>query len=189
MPKIKIRNSEKIKKLLALTGTGIFILLGLRYILFYNSKFILDIAMSIIAVSVFYMLYDRLHQDNISYLLMIITLLLHDLSLYGNNIFGIPFEHYMHFFGGFTIATITDRLFNEKLHKAKRFLLLIIFSLGIGAIVEITEWIGFKILGPGEGLFYFGAGDFDSWHNTIKDLIFNASGATLMGIRTLFRKK
>ena len=95
----------------------------------------------------------------------------------------------MHFVGGFTIAIITDRLFNEKLSKTKRLLLLLAFALGIGVIGEIMEWAGAKFLGSGEGFFFYGIGDEGKWDNSVIDLLFNSLGAAIMGFISLFEKK
>ncbi|MBW2977175.1 hypothetical protein KY347_07070 [Candidatus Woesearchaeota archaeon] len=176
------------KNILTVIALAIFLILLIKYALL-RSKWVLDVSASIILLLFFFKFYDRLHQDSVSYFCLIFMMALHDLSLYSETLFGLKFENYMHFIGGFTIAIITDRFFKEKLGKAKRFITLLIFALGVGAIVEITEWLGFKILGAGEGLFYFGAGDIDAWHNTIIDLIFNAFGAAIMGTSALSRKK
>ncbi len=186
--KIKFED-KKIKNILTIITIIVLILFGIKYFFFTKSHFILDVVASIILLGIFYKLYYKLNQEYISYFFLIILLILHSSSLYGSNLFGLQFENLLHFMGGFTIAIITDRLFKEKSSKIKRFTLLIIFALGIGAIIEIVEWSGYHILGEGEGLFYFGVGDEDSWNNTIIDLIFNASGAILMGLITLFRKK
>ncbi len=182
------KSDLRMKNILTIVALTIFIILSIKYA-FLRSKWILDVLGSLIILGIFYKFYNKLHQDSISYFCLILVMVLHDLSFYGESIFGITFENYMHFFGGFTIAIIADRFFNEKLSKAKRFTMLVIFALGVGAIVEIIEWIGFIILGRGEGLFYFGVGDINAWHNTIIDLIFNAFGAIPMGIFTLCRKK
>ena len=59
----------------------------------------------------------------------------------------------MHFIGGFAIAIITDRIFNEKLTRFKRFAIVTIFALGIGAIGEIIEWLGYGVLESGKDSF------------------------------------
>ena len=187
--KISKFKDTKIKNILTLITIIILVSFGIRYVFFRKSHFILDVIASIILLGIFYKLYYKLNQDYISYFFLLFLLIIHSSALYGSNIFGIQFENLLHFIGGFTIAIIIDRIFKEKLSKIERFTLLIIFALGIGAIMEIVEWSGYHILGEGEGLFYFGVGDEDAWNNTIIDLIFNASGATLMGLITIFRKK
>ena len=124
-----------------------------------------------------------------SYFFLLLLVILHNSSLYSLHFFALKFENFLHFFGGFTLAIIADRILREKLSRIKRFTLIIILALGIGAITEIVEWSGYTILGEGEGLFFFGVGDEDSWNNTIIDMIFNMLGATLMGFITLFRKR
>ena len=185
---IKLKD-KKIKDVLTISGVIIFIFLGVRYILASRRDLIFDVISSLIIIWLFYKFYNKLHQDWKSCFLLIFALFLHALFLYGTSPLGIKFEHYMHFIGGFTIAIITDRAFNEKLGKAKRFILLLIFALGIGVIGEIIEWGSYKALGIGEGFFKYGAGDEGQWDNSIFDLLFNSLGASIMAISTLFRKK
>ena len=149
---------------------------------------IFDVLFSVIGLAVFYKFYDKLHQDSISYFFLLLVLNLHNLGLYATNPLGIRFDHYMHFAAGFTIAIITDRIFNERLNKIKRFILLIVFSLGIGAVGEIVEWLGYSILGSGEGFFRYGVGDEGEWRNLIFDMVFNFFGSVAMAVPTLFRK-
>jgi len=185
---INFRNNRKMKNILALISLVILIFMGIKYIYAKNTGLIMDVSFSIIILIVFYFLYQKLHQDVISYFFLIFSLILHNLYLYPTSPLGIRFDHYMHFVSGFTIALITDRIFNEKIGKIKRFYLLIMVALGIGAIGEISEWLGYGILGYGDGFFLFGSGDEGEWRNCILDLIFDLFGGIGMGVITLFRK-
>ncbi len=189
MFKINKSRDNKIKNLLTIIAGIIFTILAVKYTISMRRDLIFDVLASIIIVGIFYKLYNKLHQDYKSYFTLIFALTLHDLFFYSTSPFGIRFEFYMHFVGGFTIAIITDRAFREKTSKPKRFLLLIVFALGIGVIGEMIEWAGYKVLGIGEGFFKFGAGDEGGWDNSIFDLIFNSIGATMLAISTLLRKK
>ncbi len=189
MLKISRSKDKKIRIIVTIIACFILIILGIRYVISKRIDLILDVLVSIITIGTFYKFYHKLHQDYKSYFFLIFALILHDFFFYGTKPLGIKFEHYMHFVGGFTIAIITDRVFNEKLSRTKRFLLLMIFALGIGVIGEIIEWLGFKVLGLGEGFFKYGVGDEGEWDNSIIDLFFNSFGASIMAIFTLFRKK
>lgn len=189
MFKINKLKDKKIKNILTIFAGIAFAVLGVKYVISMRRDLIFDVLFSIIIVGIFYMFYNKLHQDYKSYFFLIFALVLHDLFLYDTSPFGIRFDHYMHFVGGFTIAIIIDRVFNEKLSKIKRFILLVIFALGIGAVGEIIEWTGYQVLGLGEGFFRYGIGDEGEWKNAIFDLIFNGFGAMTMAIPTLFRKK
>jgi len=185
---IKI-NDKKLKNMLTVLALIIFIILIIKYIKLNRTALTNDVIFSTIIIIFFYKFYDKLHQDYKSYFFLIFALILHDLGLYASSPLGIRFDHYMHFVGGFTIAILTDRIFNEKFSKTKRFILLIVFSLGIGAIGEIIEWLGYAILGLGEGFFRYGIGDEGEYRNAIFDLVFNSLGAITMAIITLFRKR
>ena len=179
---------KKIKNLTAVLGVIILIILFFRYSIVVKTEFVYDVVASTLIVAIFFIFYDKLHQDCISYFFLMFALIIHNLGIYATSPFGIRFDHYMHFFGGFTIAIIGDRIFNEKFSRGKRFVFVVIFALGIGAIGEILEWIGYGILGKGDGFFFFGMGDEGEWRNSMLDLIFNFIGGTFMGILTLFRK-
>ncbi len=188
MRKISKTLDIKIKRILTAIALVVLLFLAARYISAKPVLF-LDIISSFIIIGIFYKFYNKLHQNCISYFFLIFTLILHDLSLYSTAPFGIKFEHYMHFIGGFTIAKITDRFFIEKLSKPKRFLVLIVFALGIGVIGEIIEWLGLKLFGAGEGFFQFGIGDEGGWDNSIIDLLFNSLGALAASAFAMFRKR
>ena len=100
----------------------------------------------------------------------------------------------------------------SRLASGKAFFLVVIAvlaGLGIGSLIETAEFVGFSILGYGEGGFMFGFGDLTihhtdlsiedqvesfggGWFNTMHDLISNLAGA-LVGVSVMsfvhFRKK
>lgn len=178
----------QIKNTITTIGLVIFLILGIKYAVAHRLDLLMDIALSIIILAIFHKFYNRLHQDYKSYFFVIFAWILHDLFLYSHGLFGLKFERYMHFTAGFAIAIFADRLFYEKLSKAKRFLLLIIFALGIGVIGEFVEYFGYTTLGLGEGLFRYGIGDEGEWGNAILDLVSNVTGALVMAVLMLFRK-
>src|SRR3989338_2690411 len=145
MFKINKSKDSKIKNILTIIAGIIFTVLAVKYTISMRRDLIFDVLASIIIVGIFYKLYNKLHQDCKSYFTLIFALTLHDLFFYSTSPFGIRFEFYMHFVGGFTIAIITDRAFREKISRPKRFMLLVIFALGIGVIGEMIEWAGYKV--------------------------------------------
>lgn len=174
--------TKRLESALSLGAFAILAVLGLRYIVSNRSGMVYDVLISMAALIVFSKLYNKLHQDSVSYFFFIFALILHNLGLYGTKPLGVSFDHYMHFVGGFAIAIITDRAFTEKLSKMKRFAMLVIFTIGIGAIGEIIEWLGYALLGSGEGFLLYGSGDEGEWRNLIFDMIFNALGAATMAV-------
>jgi uncharacterized membrane protein YjdF len=109
---------------------------------------------------------------------------MHNLSLYETSPFGFRFDHYMHFVGGFTISAVTNRIFDDS-SKIKKLMLLVFISLGIGALGEILEWLGYSILGAGDGFLFYGIGDEGEWRNSIFDMIFNMFGALFFSLLRL----
>lgn len=85
----------------------------------------------------------------------------------------IKWDHITHFFGIMPFAMLFFNFFSKwmsKKHKAwSAFLVVIAFlsAMGIGALIEVAEFVGFLSLGYGEGVFYFGAGDSFSDNNAI----------------------
>lgn len=95
----------------------------------------------------------------------------------------------MHYAAGIAIALFVDRYFYERLTHIQRVLLLCFAALGLGAVGEIMEWLGYGILGSGKGFFYFGVGDEGEWRNAILDMSFDLAGGLTIAVCSLFRKK
>lgn len=186
MLKINKNKDKKFKNILTIIAFIILLILAIKNIM--RLGLFIDAILSISAIIVFYKLYNKLNQDYMSYSFFIFALILHTLGLYATRPLGIRFDHYMHFVSGFTITLITDRLFNERLSKMKRAILLVFFSIGVGAVGEIIEWLGYYVLGLGDGFLFYGLGDEGEWNNAILDLIFNSFGSlTFIGL-LLFKK-
>ncbi|MBI4452955.1 hypothetical protein HY637_05990 [Candidatus Woesearchaeota archaeon] len=179
---------NRLKNIITLIGSLILIILFMRHKA-QHTEFIFDITASILIVAVFYKFYNKLHQDYISFFFLILTLIVHNMGLYAATPLGIRFDHYMHFLGGFSLALIGDRMFCERFGKPKRFFLLMIFALGIGAIGEVLEWVGYGVLGEGDGFFFYGIGDEGEWRNSMLDLAFNFFGAVILSSIMVFRNK
>jgi len=113
----------------------------------------------------------------------VLTAILHNLGLYGTTPLGIGYDHYMHFLGGFTIAIVFDRIFRENLPRAKRFILMIVCALGVGAVVEMVQWTDVFLL-PDFNMFLA----FDP-ANSMADMIGNGLGGIAMGIITVLRRR
>jgi uncharacterized membrane protein YjdF len=172
-----------------ITIAGLTILLALLIINFgTKEELIYDFTASSLTILIFFIFYKKLNQDKLSYTMLILALILHNLVIYETSPLGIRFDHYMHFFAGLTLAIIGDRIFNEKFSKLKRFIVIILFALGLGAIGEIIEWIGYGVLRAGHGFFFYGIGDEGEWQNAMLDLIFNFAASALFAFYTIFRK-
>lgn len=166
------------------------ILNGFYRVLIKQTDLLIDLSASILIISAYLLLFKKWKQDNFSYLIFALTIIVHNMYLYATTIFGIRFDHYMHFLGGFAIALVVDRIYRNKLSKSERIFLAIISSAGIGSIGEIIEWLGYNFLGNGDGFLLYGVGDEGEWQNATLDMLFNVIGGTFAGLfLTKFTKK
>ena len=176
---------KQIKNSITALAIVMLSVLAVRTIFIPKSEFVFDLIYAAAVIWAFHKSYESLHQDYVSYAFLVFAMTLHNLNLYASSPLGIKFDHYMHFVGGLAIAIISDRFFVEKMGKAKKFLLILFFTLGVGALGEIIEWLGFTLLGFGEGMFCHGMGDEIEWSNAIIDMIFNGLGAITIGLFTM----
>lgn len=95
----------------------------------------------------------------------------------------------MHLIGAFALTMIAfDYLLydsisrGEKILFGKIFVFAVMFTCGMGTIVEITEYFGYANLPPGEGLLHFGTGDEGQWLDSVTDMMMNLIGAAIAGI-------
>lgn len=160
----------------------VLVILGTKYLVQNRWDLLLQVGLSVVVLAIFIASSRKLHQDAISYLCVVLTVLLHNLGLYGTYPIGISFDHYIHFLGGFTVAIVIDRAYQEALPRLKRLTLLVLSALGVGAFVEIIQWIdGYLVI----SIELFQA---DEMSNSMGDMIYNGLGGITMGLVTLFRK-
>ncbi len=107
-----------------------------------------------------------------------LVLISHHLKLYGNVYAGIPFDHWIHFSAGLFLGLALYGYF-AKLTKsaALGIALAVLVSAGLGTMLEIVEFTGYSFLGKGEGILFYGSGDWGEWNNISWDLISNTFGA------------
>ena len=82
---------------------------------------------------------------------------------------GIPFDRIMHFTAGIALAFVFYQFLSKsgiKTNKIALALLAIFIATGIASMTEIMEFIGYSFLGEGEGLLFYGTGDFGEWKIT-----------------------
>ncbi len=163
--------------------------------------YILDLSISILIISFLFLFYKKFKLDKSIFVLIFIALLLHNFGLFGfynNSPIYFSYDKLTHFFGGFALNFMFLNYLKAYFNKSKQDnIILAIFSilitLGVGSIIEIIEYLGYIILGQGEGFFYFGGtGDlginqdsFSPWINSSFDMIFNLIGS-LFGIIVYF---
>ena len=176
------------EKYFLLSAYAAFVVLGI--FLFYRividpSTYAIDSALSILGLLVYLWLRKKLHQDTLAGFLALAFLLAHNSGLYGFSLLGLSYDHYMHTLGGIAAACFASRLFFEKMPRLKYLYLIVMVALGMGALVEVTEWFGYAYLGEGEGFLFFGTGDEGEWRNAVLDMLCNLIGAFLFALFTI----
>lgn len=185
----------------------------------YKTGYIKDLFFTAFLIISLFILYKRLRLTAISYSLVCISLLVHNLGMFGfyanPPLFNIPYDYITHVLGIFSATLVIGNFLSYTLTKNKKFhfndimILSMIFlaGLGIGSLVETTEYTGYLTFGLGEGFFQFGTGDYDGmntmdkltmivgggYFDTMGDLICNSIGALiaviLFGINFFVMKK
>lgn len=176
-------------KILSIVVFIFFSVWGIIDIIIRNNDYIADRFFIASLALVSYFLYKRLHM-NISIMLVgLAAIMLHSLKLYGNTYLGLSFDHYMHFIGGFATALI---FYNYLYHELKKkghlqiFILAVCITAGLGSFMEIMEFTGYSLFGEGNGLLFYGAGDFGEWNNAAWDMIYNTLGAVIASFTCFF---
>jgi len=158
-----------------------------------------DLLAAVLLLCLVYILHTRVGFRRTVPLFMGLGFLLHIAGLYQvipynpgyiGTLYGAPqlFFHYdliVHsvgiFFFSLVICSMTYPYF-RKGFKSKLFIfvLILFIMLGIGAFNEILEYVGFDVLGQGEGFLEFGEGDSapgsGPWENASLDLLANLLG-------------
>jgi len=144
--------------------------------------------------------------------LLIVGHILHSCGIFGwYHISPVPiqWDHITHFFGTLPFALLFFNFLSQwadtNFFTRKNLLLLMtvfVAAMGVGAIVELSEFLGFLSLGFGDGAFMFGTGDgvagFEGtdlidaigggWINEGWDFVFNTIGI-LFGITIMLLSK
>jgi uncharacterized membrane protein YjdF len=125
-----------------------------------------------------YFLRGRIHLHLFHFLLFAIALLLHDLGafeLYQKNVFGLPYDNYVHFYFGLVGALIIHRalLHHAAVPRWQVAGMTILFVMGTGAIHEIYEYGSYLVLGEESGMLKPRT---SSWFDTHRDLTANFLG-------------
>jgi uncharacterized membrane protein YjdF len=169
----------------------------------YNTGYIKDLFFTAFLVIALFLLYKKIRLTPISYSLVCISLIVHDLGIFGfyanPPLFNIPYDYITHILGIFSVTLVIGNFLSYSLAKDRKFhfndfmVLSMIFlaALGIGSIIETIEYGGYLTFGLGEGFFQFGTGDYDrmdimdrltlivggGYFDTMGDLICNSIGA------------
>lgn len=194
-------------KQVAFLGVLVFLVLILLSKATGVGQFVNDSIIFIFLIVLFYIKYDKFNLSTPVYAFFVLSLIPHNLGIYGfylNSPIGLQWDHFTHFMPIMAMSMIFFRALMPCMKKGKTFffvLLALLAALGIGTFIEKAEFIGFSINGFGEGGFAFGAGDgcagqvattveeIDAfgggWFNTMYDLVWNFYGA-LVGVLLMF---
>jgi hypothetical protein len=180
---IKKRHDRAIKTLL-LAGFVFFILWGIIAVVTGDNQYIFDRFFSAGLVLVIFALCKSADLKLGVVIFALAVLLLHHLKLYGTFFLGMPFDKIMHFTAGIALGLLAyNYLLNRtNLKKLEILIISVLIAAGVGSIMEIIEFIGYSAFGEGEGLLFFGKGDFGEWFNASWDLMCNTVGAIGAGI-------
>ena len=206
------------KKLVALLGILSFLVLIPLSIINGTSGFIPELLIFAGLTALFAYFSDSLRLTIPTFTVVILGMILHGLGVlgfYGASPVPIQWDHITHIFGLFAFALLIfeylEQWMDVRLLTLRNITLVIIIFLaasGVGAVIELSEFLGYLKYGFGEGAFAFGPGDgFETfaknntdliadlgggWINTGWDLIFNTlgiiAGIALMLARRLFIK-
>ncbi|MBS3148577.1 hypothetical protein J4219_06835 [Candidatus Woesearchaeota archaeon] len=165
-----------------------------------TAGFIPELLIFAAITGILYLCFDTLRLNVPVYTLVILSMLLHGfgvLGFYGQSPLPVAWDHVTHF-ALFSWGLMFFRFFEQWMDVrffSKRTILLLcavfLAASGVGAVIELSEFLGYLQQGFGEGAFAFGPGDGvgtdgdvianlgGGWINTGWDLIFNTAGILL----------
>lgn len=210
-------NEQQYLKLVTATSVLIFLVMIPIAIMNGTYGWIPDLAIFIVAALFYYWTYNTFRMTLPIYTLLIIGHLLHACGIFGwyhISPVSIQWDHITHFFGAMPFALLFFRWMEQwmdvRLFTKKNLLILIAVFMaasGVGAMVELSEFIGYLSAGFGDGAFMFGPGDgvaglegsdlVDSlgggWINAGWDFIYNTLGIVfgmiiMLGINVFTKK-
>lgn len=176
-----------------------------------GSQWAIDATFSITILIIFFFLVKKFEIRTVSILLFNMALMLHNLGGFGAyqwRVGWFEWDLLVHSFSslvaGFIIAEAISRRLHlrkgklEKFtvvdeHKVLTIILVVSLVIMLGMVIELMEFIGYNYLGSGEGLFFFGYGDFGigdyakEYFDVMTDIIANIVGA-LLGVFAYYMK-
>ena len=197
-------NKEKQIKIIYVIGVIIFLLFVVYSFLSNVKDYINDSIILLILITLIFLLRKHFDLSSLTFILLIVAFISHNSGVFGfynNSPLPIQYDHFTHFIGLFSISVLFFNFFKKyfsanKTNNILILLMILLASLGIGAVVEEVEFLGFLKFGTGDGFLKFGGlgdtqlteqniRDIDiiggGWINTMWDLIYNFLGA-LVGV-------
>ncbi len=195
----------RVAKLIAFISILIFLCFIVISALEGSYGWIPDIAFFIVLTLIYCKFYKTLNLNPLIFISLILAHILHScgvLGWYNISPIAIQWDHITHVFGAFAVALFfwacTSRWMDKKIFTKKNvviYTLIFFAAFGAGALVELTEFLGYLKLGFGDhGTLFFGAGDADTklmnvvgggWINEGWDFVYNTIGI-LTGMAMMF---
>jgi hypothetical protein len=170
---------------------------------FLQSQWLLDNLVAIVLLTFVFMISRWLLLNASGFILFNAALLLHNMGSFGWYEWTwsfIAYDNIVHLVGALVAAWIIFNFVSSKLHILKHhqvkrtvvdehkviFIFLVMASVAmLGTVVELIEFGGFVLLGPGEGMFFTGSGDggyskddFElQYRDTMEDILLNTIGS------------
>ncbi|MFO8016662.1 MAG: hypothetical protein R6U32_06155 [Candidatus Woesearchaeota archaeon] len=174
----KTEAEDKIIRALCLAGLAFFFVWGVITIAVRDNELIFDRFYSAAIMLAAYLFYRRMHLRLPALLLAFAVLFLHHLKLYGQTYYGfLQFDMIMHFAAGAALAVIFYQYLSYDHSRLWSAVMALLVAVGIGSLSEIMEYVGYYLLGPGEGLLFYGEGDFGEYADVAWDMMMNTAGA------------
>lgn len=184
---------DRIIKTLCILFFLLLFVLGVIAVAIGDVEFIYDRFISSLSILLLLLVYKRLNFRLWSVALLLLVIILHHVKLYGEVYFGfLEFDMIMHFVAPLVFAFLAYQYLyhGKKLSKAESAVIACLIAFGFSALNEVIEYVGYYFLGPGEGLLFYGVGDFGEYADTSWDLIMNLSGAILGSVlMAIFSKR
>ncbi len=190
----KKEKKELLKKIILGVMFAFVIMLGI-YSNYIGSQWQYDSIALFVLVLILALLYKKLNMTVPALLTAFLAISLHSFGvfgLYAGAPLGIDYDHYTHFASGIALGLMIYHYLERyhsnmdyaSIHKPAVIIITLFLVSGLGNIVEVTEYAGYRFFGPGEGMFFFGYGDGvvsaenvpGEWDNSMKDTIFNFLG-------------
>ncbi len=172
---------DKAIRAVSLAGVAFFFVWGIVTIALRDNELIFDRFYSAGIMLAAYLLYRRMHLRIFTLVFALAVLFLHHIKLYGQTYWGfLQFDMIMHFAAGMALALIFYNYLSYDHSRAWSAVMAFLIAVGIGSLSEIMEYIGYYLLGPGEGLLFYGEGDFGEYADVAWDMICNSMGAFIM---------
>jgi uncharacterized membrane protein YjdF len=191
-----LKKTNKAGKIILLSYCTIYAFIGLLSL---KELVAIDKFVAAFFCLIFYLVGRKYHIKNTTAFLAGLIFLPHIIGLYGwysNAILNYHYDWFVHistaFCATFTTADFILENYSKKTIRAASIAFCIIIT--FGALIEATEYWGFRSVGLGEGYLGFGAGDdspnYGPWENSSIDTTLNFLGGFLAFlIFTIFRKR